>query len=109
MFSEVKEHITSERTNLQFVESYNHRVNAAEHGYNVAKYHTLATLCTIDPVCPVQLWDICVPQVEATLNVMWTSRINTSKSAYEELNRQKFVWNRTLLAPVGQQALVLLD
>ena len=57
----VKEFISSERTDLQFVESYNHRFNAAENGCKAAKYHTIATLCTIDPACPVQLWDRFVP------------------------------------------------
>ena len=62
----VKEYLTSEHTYLP----YNHRVNAAEHGYKAMKYHKIATVCTINPACPVQLWDIFVPQIEATLNIM---------------------------------------
>ena len=34
---------------------------------------------------------------------------NSTKSAYEALNGQKFDWNRTPLAPIGQQALAFLD
>ena len=69
-FQAVKEYITSDRTNLKFVESYNHQVNAAENGCNAATYLTIATLCTINPACPVQLWNSFVPQIEATLNII---------------------------------------
>ena len=91
------------------MESCNHSVNTAEHGYKAAKYHVIATLCTIDPVCPVQLLDRFVSQNEATLNIMRTSRIDSTTSAYEALDGWKFDWNRTPLAPVGQRALVFLD
>ena len=40
---------------------------------------------------------------------MQTSRIDSSKSAYEALNGQKIDWNRTPLAPVSQRALAFLD
>ena len=33
----VKQFITSEQTDVQFVESYNHRVNAVEHGYKAVQ------------------------------------------------------------------------
>ena len=86
----VKEFISSEKTDLQFVESYNHRVNAAEHGFKAAKYHTIATLCTIDPACSIQLSDRLVLQIEAILNIMQTSRIDSTKLAYEALNGRTF-------------------
>ena len=85
----VKEYIKSKCMDLQFVESCNHRINAAEHGCKAVKYHMIATVCIIDPACPVQLWDRFVPQIEATLNTMRTSRIDSSKLAYEALNGQK--------------------
>ena len=37
-------YITSEDINLKFVESYNHRVNTAEHGCKAVTYHTIAIL-----------------------------------------------------------------
>jgi len=107
--SAVKEYITSERTDIQFVEAYNHRVDVAKHGCKAAKYHTIDTLCTIDPSCPVQLWDRFVPQIEATLNIMRTSQIDKTKSAYEALNGKRFDWNKTPLTPVGQRALPFLN
>ena len=51
----VKEYVTSEETDMQFVESYKHRVNTAKHGYKAATYHTIATLCTVNLTCPIQL------------------------------------------------------
>ena len=53
----VKEYVASQRTEVQIVESHSHQVNAAEHRCKAAKYHTIVTLCTIDPSCPIQLWD----------------------------------------------------
>ena len=50
-----------------------------------------------------------MPQIEATLNILQTPRIDSSKSAYEALNGRKFDWNRTPLAPVGQRALAFMD
>ena len=101
----VKQYITLEKTDLQFVDSYNHRVNTAEHGCKATQYHTIATLCTITTACPIQLWDQFMPQIKATLNIMQTPRINSNKLAYEALNGQRFNCNQTLLAPVGQRAL----
>ena len=53
----VIDYVAKQRTEIQIVDAHNHRVNAAEHGCKAAKYHTIATLCTIDPNCPNQLWD----------------------------------------------------
>ena len=89
----VKDYITSESTDLQFVELYNHRVNEAKLDCKAAKYHTIATLRTIDPTCPTQLWIQFMPQTKATLNIMQISRIDTNKLAYEALNGRRFDWN----------------
>ena len=75
----VRDYVAKQRTEIRIVEAHNHRVNAAEHGCKAAKYHTIATLCTIDPGCPIQLWDLFIPQIEATLNILRTSRIYSSK------------------------------
>ena len=104
----VKEYIISKDTNLQFVESYNRRVNAAKHGYKAIQYHTIVILCTIDQTCPIQLLDKFMPHIETTLNRMCISEINTTKLAYKVLNGRTFGWNRTLLASVGQQVLAFL-
>jgi hypothetical protein len=50
-----------------------------------------------------------MPQIEVTLDIMRTSRIDSTKSAYKALKGRTFGWNRTTLAPVGQRALTFLD
>ncbi len=36
----------------------------------------MATLATVDNLCPLQLWDKFLPQVELTLNLLCFSRHN---------------------------------
>jgi hypothetical protein len=50
-----------------------------------------------------------MPQIERMLNIIRTSRIDSTISAYKGLNRQNIDWNRMILAPAGQQALVCID
>ena len=61
------------------------------------------------PACPIKVWDWFMSQIEATLNIMRTSRIFSTNSAYEALNGQIFDWNKPPLAPLGQRALSLLN
>ena len=72
------------------------------------KAHFISTLATVDPNCPMQLWDAILAQTTGTLNLLRTSRRNTKISAYEELNG-KFSYNKTPLIPVGTKALVYND
>ena len=82
----VTEYITLENTDLQFAESHNHIVNATKHDCKTTKYHTIATVCTIAPTCPIQLYAQCMTQTKATLNSMQTSRRNTNKLTYKAIN-----------------------
>ena len=52
---------------------------------------------------PVQVWDRCVPHTEVTLNIMWTSGIDSPKSAYETLNGHIFDLNITPSVPVCEE------
>merc|ERR1711906_89597 len=49
---------------------------------------------------PVQLWGKMLKQVQDTLNMFRTSRNNTTKTAYQELEGN-FDWNATPMAPLG--------
>ena len=65
----IKTFIRKEGADIQMVEPYNHRVNAAETAVKAAKYHMLAALATTsDPNCPLQLWDRFIPQVHVRLH-----------------------------------------
>ena len=53
----VERYITSKGIKIQLVPPSNHRVNAAEQAIQTVKDRIIAGLCTIDPTCPLQLWD----------------------------------------------------
>ena len=72
----VKNYIISEQTNMQLIEPHNHCVNTAERAVKSLKYHALAAFATLDPNCPIQLWDQLTEQIDITLNLLRTSRRN---------------------------------
>jgi hypothetical protein len=77
----VEKYIKSKAINIQLVPLHNHQANAAEHAIATFKEHSIAALTTIDMICPLQLWDEFLLQVELTLNMLRFSRQNPNKSA----------------------------
>ena len=73
------------------------------------KYNALASFATLDPNCPIQLWDQLTEQIEIILNLLRTSRRNQNKSAYHDFHNKKIDWNKTPLASVGTQSLIFKD
>jgi hypothetical protein len=65
----------------------------------------LLPLATVDMLCPLQLWDKFLPQVELTLNLLRFSRCNPRVSANQELY-DPFNFNKMPLAPLGTNTLV---
>jgi hypothetical protein len=100
----IKNFLNKNECTLQLVEPHNHRVNAAERAIQTFKDAFIAALATTDSNFPLQLWDRLMPQVQDTLNMMHTLRINPAISAYEALNRP-YGWNRYPLAPLGCKAI----
>ena len=90
----IKAYLTNERTRWQFVEPHNHRVNAAERAIQTFKSHFISGLCSIDPEWPIQLWDRLTEQAIITLNLLRTSRIDPTKSAYHQYYGHKYDWNK---------------
>jgi hypothetical protein len=78
----IQELLTKKDTALQKVEAINHKVNAAEPEVKCAKYHIISSIATLDKSCPIQLWSIMLLQMEATLNMLRTSRHNSKLTAY---------------------------
>jgi hypothetical protein len=72
----VEKYIRSKAVNIQLVPPLNHQANAAEHAIATFKEHIIAALATVDMLCPLQLWDEFLPQVEITLNMLRFSRRN---------------------------------
>jgi hypothetical protein len=104
----IKRFLTKNECKHQLVEPHNHRVNAAERAIQMFKDAFIAALATTDSDFPLQLWDKIIPQVQDRLNMMRTSRINLTISAYEALNGP-YDWNRYPLAPLRCKAVVYED
>ena len=89
----VKNFLQKKDTTVQMVDAHNDSVLADKPTLKSAKYHTIGHLATIDSDRQIQLWCKFIPQIETTFNLLQTSRVDSSKSAYEALNGKKFDWN----------------
>jgi len=81
----VEQYIRSEKINIQLVPPDIHHFNAAKRAVATFKEHLIVALSTVDQLCPLQLWDEFLPQVELTLNMLHFSRHNPRISANEEV------------------------
>jgi hypothetical protein len=104
----MEKHIHANRMNIQLVPPHNHQVNAAEQAIATFKEHFITALATVDMLCPLQLWDEFLPQVELTLNLLRFSRQDPTVSTNQELYGA-FNFNKTPLAPLVTKALVYDD
>ena len=105
----VQEYITVNGIDIELCLPKNHYLNGlGKRTIGTYKAHFINTLATVDPNCPMQLWDTFLEQTTETLNILRTLRQNTKKAAYEELNG-KFDYNKTPIVPVGIKALVYND
>jgi hypothetical protein len=101
----VEKHVRTNKMPIQLVPPHNHHVNATERAIRTFKEHFVAALATVDNLCPLQLWDEFLPQVELTLNLIHFSHHNPLISANHELYGP-FDFNKTPLALLGTKALV---
>jgi hypothetical protein len=83
-------------------------MNAAERAIQTFKDAFITVLATTNSDFPLQLWDKIMPQVQDTLNLMQSSRINPAISAYKALNGL-YDWNQYPLALLGCKAVVYKD
>ena len=104
----IKKYLTKNECKFQLVEPHNHRINTAEQANQTFKDAFISALAMTDSNFPLQLWDKLTPQVQDTLNLLRTSRIDPSKSAYEILNGP-YNWNRYPLTPLGCKDVVYED
>ncbi|KAL7475216.1 LOW QUALITY PROTEIN: hypothetical protein ACHAW6_001141 [Cyclotella cf. meneghiniana] len=89
----------------QFVPPNEHRVNAAKHAIQMVKNHLISGLCSTNHEFPSQLWDKLLPQAQDSLNMLRTSKIDPSKSAYEVLEGPHD-FDRHPWAPPGCRAVI---
>ena len=102
----LKAYLKEKDCKWQFVEPHNHRVNAAERAIQTFKNHFIRGLCSTDRDWPMQLWHTMTEQALITLNLLRTSRIDPTKSAYHQVMGHKYDWNAHPLAPPGTKAVV---
>ncbi|EJK70474.1 hypothetical protein THAOC_08166 [Thalassiosira oceanica] len=101
----VREYIETEGIDIQFCPPDDHKQNGpGERAVSTAKEYFIGLLATVDPMCPIQLWDEFLEQLQIVMNLLRTSRRDPSKSAYEDLFGQ-FDYNKTPIAVVGSKAL----
>ena len=84
-------------------------MNAAERAIQTFKNHCISRLASTDSHWPLQLWDHLTTQAAITLNLLRRSRIDPSKSAYEQLHGKKYNWNAYSIAPPGTRAIIYED
>lgn len=92
---------------MEFVPPDNHRQNPAERDIRTFKNHLIASLATTDPDFPINQWDLIIPQVEMTLNLMRGSP-TLGTSSYEHL-WGVYDYNRNPIAPIGTKVIILED
>ena len=68
---------------IEYVPPDSHRQNPVERDIRTFKNHLIASLCTTDPDFPISEWDLLLPQVEMTLNLLRGSRTQPAISAYQ--------------------------
>jgi hypothetical protein len=105
--NELKQALAKNDLAYQLVPPHLHRRNAAERAIRTFKSHLLACLATCDPDFPISEWDRLLFQVELTLNLLRSSRVNPRLSAYAYLHGN-FDFNKTPLAPFGTRVIVHL-
>ena len=82
-----------------------HCRNWVERAIRMFKSHFLSILAGVDTAFPPYLWDLLLPQVELTLNLLRQSMLNPGISAWEYF-QSPFDFNKTPLGPVGSQVLI---
>ena len=68
-------------TNDQLVPPKTHRSNADEQAIPTLKAHFIAILAGVGYDFPRNLWDLLLPQMEVTLNLLWQATLDPSRSA----------------------------
>ena len=77
-----------------------HRRNIAERMIRTFKSHLIAIIAGVDPLFPMRRWDLLLNQAEITVNLLRTSKLDPTKSAYEYLYGP-FNYDATPMGPPG--------
>jgi hypothetical protein len=91
---------TANDVEYQLVSPHCRRHNAAERAIRKFKEHFVAGLASVHPTFTLHLWDMILPHVEITLNLLRTSRLHPQLSA-EAYFHGLVDYNKTAFAPPG--------
>ena len=97
----LEDFLSSESVAHQFVPPGSHRANRAEPAIRRTKNHIIATLCTTHPTMPLDLWDLCLPQSELTLNWLRPYGPDPTISAYAGFHGHTYDFTSHPIAPFG--------
>ena len=86
---------------FQYAPPHNHRANRAEREIRYFKNHFISMLATVDPSCPMSLWDEFIPQAELTANHFIAWAPDPGVCAYEGFHGAAFDFAAHPIAPVG--------
>ena len=89
----------------QLVPPHNHRSNPAETAIRDYKNHFISTRSGTDDAFPKNCWDLLIPMVNITINLLRASHIQPRLSAYAQIHGN-FDYNRYPLAPAGCKVIV---
>ena len=92
--------IESKNLDYEIAAAGDHRTNPAERAIQTLKDHMIACLNGTDRSFPPEQWDLLMPQIILTLNLVRESRYQPLLSAYAQVHGQ-FDFNKTPLAPLG--------
>ena len=80
-----KKYVEDSYIQFELMPPHTHKRNAAEMAVITFKNHFIASLCTVDPLLPLYLWDRLLPQVTMTINMLRQYWLNLGLSAYEQV------------------------
>jgi hypothetical protein len=90
-----------EKLSYQFVPPGTKRSNKAERAIQTFRNHFIAVLGTIHKDFPMDRWDLLLPHIETTLNLLHPFEDDNMKSAYEGIFRHKYDFLQHPMGPAG--------
>jgi hypothetical protein len=98
---ELVEFLTLKNIEVKMCPPKMHRTLKAERAIRTWKNHLLASLATADNDFPLYLWNLIVPQVETTLNLMRQSTASQHISAWQAVHKSPYDFKSNPFAPIG--------
>ena len=86
---------------LDLAPPYSHRANNAERAIQTYKNDWISMLLTADPMCPLELWEDAMPQLEVVTNVLRPYPPNPTISCFEGMWGHPFDFAAHPIAPFG--------